>query len=151
MALRRTLGRQAQDLSDLDPAAALCAQHRNELDLERVKRGSDDHELAKRVTTGACPVQVRYHDAILNATARSRKWPLRAQTGPKPSSGDCPRTSRFAPPVGNRTAVREWVREDETAALCVKTVETHVSAVLPKLQLLNRNELTRWAAERRLI
>jgi len=32
-----------------------------------------------------------------------------------------------------------------------RTVETHVSSVLRKLQLSNRNELTRWAAERRLI
>ncbi len=31
-----------------------------------------------------------------------------------------------------------------------RTVETHVSSVLRKLQLSNRNELTRWAAERRL-
>jgi DNA-binding NarL/FixJ family response regulator len=35
--------------------------------------------------------------------------------------------------------------------LSVKTVETHVSAVLRKLQLSSRHELTRWAAERRLI
>jgi DNA-binding NarL/FixJ family response regulator len=35
--------------------------------------------------------------------------------------------------------------------LSVKTVESHVSAVLRKLQLSNRNELTRWAARRRLI
>ena len=34
--------------------------------------------------------------------------------------------------------------------LSVKTVETHVSAVLRKLQLSSRHELTRWAAERRL-
>ncbi|MCG2797126.1 MAG: response regulator transcription factor [Cellulomonas sp.] len=33
----------------------------------------------------------------------------------------------------------------------IKTVETHVSAVLRKLQLSNRNELTRWAAARRLL
>lgn len=32
-----------------------------------------------------------------------------------------------------------------------KTVESHVSAVLRKLQLSNRSELTRWAADRRLI
>jgi DNA-binding NarL/FixJ family response regulator len=32
-----------------------------------------------------------------------------------------------------------------------RTVEAHVSAVLRKLQLSNRNELTRWAAERRLV
>ncbi|MDR3069148.1 MAG: response regulator transcription factor [Cellulomonas sp.] len=35
--------------------------------------------------------------------------------------------------------------------ISVKTVETHVSAVLRKLQLSNRNELTRWAADRRLL
>lgn len=32
-----------------------------------------------------------------------------------------------------------------------KTVESHVSSVLRKLQLSNRNELTRWAATRRMI
>ena len=35
--------------------------------------------------------------------------------------------------------------------LSVKTVESHVSAVLRKLQLSSRHELTRWAARRRLI
>jgi DNA-binding NarL/FixJ family response regulator len=35
--------------------------------------------------------------------------------------------------------------------LSVKTVETHVSNVLRKLQLSSRHELTRWAAERRMI
>jgi DNA-binding NarL/FixJ family response regulator len=35
--------------------------------------------------------------------------------------------------------------------ISVKTVETHVSAVLRKLQLSSRHELTRWAAERRLL
>ena len=36
-------------------------------------------------------------------------------------------------------------------SLSVKTVETHVSAVLRKLQLSSRHELTRWATDRRLI
>jgi DNA-binding NarL/FixJ family response regulator len=35
--------------------------------------------------------------------------------------------------------------------LSVKTVESHVSAVLRKLQLSNRYELTAWAADRRLL
>jgi DNA-binding NarL/FixJ family response regulator len=35
--------------------------------------------------------------------------------------------------------------------LSVKTIESHVSAVLRKLQLSSRHELTRWAAQRRLI
>ncbi len=34
--------------------------------------------------------------------------------------------------------------------LSVKTIETHVSAVLRKLQLSNRHELSRWAADRRI-
>jgi DNA-binding NarL/FixJ family response regulator len=36
-------------------------------------------------------------------------------------------------------------------SISIKTVETHVSAVLRKLQLSNRYELSRWAADRRLI
>jgi DNA-binding NarL/FixJ family response regulator len=35
--------------------------------------------------------------------------------------------------------------------ISVKTVETHVSAVLRKLQLSNRHEIARWASDRRLI
>ncbi|MBP2413292.1 DNA-binding NarL/FixJ family response regulator [Arthrobacter stackebrandtii] len=35
--------------------------------------------------------------------------------------------------------------------ISIKTVETHVSAVLRKLQLSSRHELTRWAADRRLL
>jgi DNA-binding NarL/FixJ family response regulator len=35
--------------------------------------------------------------------------------------------------------------------LSVKTVETHVSSVLRKLQLSNRHQLTRWATERRIV
>jgi len=35
--------------------------------------------------------------------------------------------------------------------ISVKTVETHVSHVLRKLQLSSRHELTRWAADRRLL
>jgi DNA-binding NarL/FixJ family response regulator len=34
--------------------------------------------------------------------------------------------------------------------ISIKTVESHASAVLRKLQLSNRNELARWAADRRL-
>jgi DNA-binding NarL/FixJ family response regulator len=43
---------------------------------------------------------------------------------------------------------RETARE---LHISVKTVETHVSAVLRKLQLTNRHELTRWATDRRLV
>ena len=39
----------------------------------------------------------------------------------------------------------------EELYISIKTIESHVSSVLRKLQLSNRNELTRWAAERKLI
>jgi len=45
-------------------------------------------------------------------------------------------------------AYKETARQ---LSISVKTVETHVSAVLRKLQLSSRHELTRWATERRLI
>jgi len=35
--------------------------------------------------------------------------------------------------------------------ISIKTVESHASSVLRKLQLSNRNELTRWAADRRIL
>jgi DNA-binding NarL/FixJ family response regulator len=44
-------------------------------------------------------------------------------------------------------AYKEIARE---LVISVKTVETHVSSVLRKLQLSNRYELSRWANDRRL-
>ena len=45
-------------------------------------------------------------------------------------------------------AYKEVARELE---ISVKTVETHVSSVLRKLQLSSRHQLARWASDRRLI
>ena len=35
--------------------------------------------------------------------------------------------------------------------ISIKTVESHVSSVLRKLQLSSRHELARWASERRIV
>jgi DNA-binding NarL/FixJ family response regulator len=45
-------------------------------------------------------------------------------------------------------AYKEVARE---LYISVKTVETHMSSVLRKLQLSSRHELTRWASDRRLL
>ncbi len=45
-------------------------------------------------------------------------------------------------------AYKEVARE---LFISVKTVETHVSSVLRKLQLSNRHQLARWATERKLV
>ncbi len=45
-------------------------------------------------------------------------------------------------------AYKEVARE---LFISIKTVETHVSSVLRKLQLSNRYQLTRWATDRRLV
>lgn len=52
-----------------------------------------------------------------------------------------------------RLIARGYAYKEVAAALfiSVKTVETHVSAVLRKLQLSSRHELTAWASERRLL
>jgi DNA-binding NarL/FixJ family response regulator len=52
-----------------------------------------------------------------------------------------------------RLIARGYTYKEAAAELSIstKTVETHVSAVLRKLQLSTRKELTRWATQRRLI
>lgn len=45
-------------------------------------------------------------------------------------------------------AYKEVARE---LFISIKTVETHVSSVLRKLQLSNRHQLTRWATDRKLV
>ena len=52
-----------------------------------------------------------------------------------------------------RLIARGYAYKEVAAELfiSIKTVETHVSSVLRKLQLSSRHELTRWANERRLI
>ena len=52
-----------------------------------------------------------------------------------------------------RLIARGYLYKEIAARLGIsaKTVEAHVRAVLRKLQLSNRHELTRWAVERRLV
>ena len=76
-------------------------------------------------------------------------------------------TDAGAPPVDDAELEQLTAREREVLQLIargyaykevarrltvsVKTIETHVSSVLRKLQLSSRHELTRWATERRIV
>ena len=52
-----------------------------------------------------------------------------------------------------RLIARGYTYKEVAASLTIslKTVETHVSSVLRKLQLSNRHELARWASDRRIV
>ena len=56
--------------------------------------------------------------------------------------------ARGAAPDRRGYTYKEIARE---LAISVKTVETHVSSVLRKLQLSTRHQLARWATDRRLV
>jgi DNA-binding NarL/FixJ family response regulator len=58
-----------------------------------------------------------------------------------------PREREVLRHIARGYAYKEIARQ---LSISVKTVETHVSAVLRKLQLSNRYELSRWAADHRL-
>jgi DNA-binding NarL/FixJ family response regulator len=103
-------------------------------------------EAIVRVAAGDAVFSPRLAGFVLDAFA--------ASPAPLPTSGD-PDLDRLSPRerevlrlIARGYTYREVARE---LVLSVKTIETHVSNVLRKLQLSNRNELTRWAAARRLV
>jgi hypothetical protein len=76
-----------------------------------------------------------FDTCVLGSSWRDRQ----TSTGSRRSAGDRPS------PAATHT------RDRQGLFISVKTVETHVSSVLRKLQLSSRHELTRWASERRLL
>jgi DNA-binding NarL/FixJ family response regulator len=79
---------------------------------------------------------------------------LDAFSGAEPSPSD-PQLDQLTPREGDVLLLiaRGYTYKEVGAKLfiSVKTVETHVSNVLRKLQLSSRHELTRWAAQRRMV
>jgi DNA-binding NarL/FixJ family response regulator len=103
-------------------------------------------EAITRVAAGDAVFSPRLAGFVLDAFA--------AEPGAMPTSGD-PDLDRLSPRerevlrlIARGYTYREAARE---LVLSVKTIETHVSNVLRKLQLSNRRELARWAAARRLV
>jgi DNA-binding NarL/FixJ family response regulator len=107
-------------------------------------------DAVRRVAAGDAVFSPRLAGFVLDAFAAQ-----------PPASGDRPPDPSFDPELDQLTSrEREVLRliargytYKEIARelyISVKTVESHVSSVLRKLQLSTRHQLTRWAAERRL-
>jgi DNA-binding NarL/FixJ family response regulator len=112
-----------------------------------VTKTISSEELAAAIT------RVRDGDAVFSP--RLAGFVLDAFSGDPPPTVADPQLEQLSPREREvmRLIARGYTYKEiaRQLALSVKTVETHVSAVLRKLQLSSRHELTRWATERRIV
>ena len=94
------------------------------------------------------------HDGDAVFSPRLAGFVLDAFAGEPPPAID-PEVDQLTPREGEvlRYIARGYTYKEAAAQLhlSVRTIESHVSSVLRKLQLSNRRELTRWATARRLV
>ena len=105
-------------------------------------------DAVRRVAGGDAVFSPRLAGFVLDAFASSTEEPAAAEAG----DADLDRLTARERDV-LRLIARGYTYKEVAAELFIsgKTVETHVSSVLRKLQLSNRRELSRWAADRRLV
>ena len=102
-------------------------------------------DAVRRVNEGDAVFSPRLAGFVLDAFAGE---------APEPSEADpsldqlTPREREVLQHIARGYMYKEIARR---LSISTKTVEAHVSAVLRKLQLSSRHELSRWAAERRLL
>jgi DNA-binding NarL/FixJ family response regulator len=109
--------------------------------------GTELVDAVRRVAAGDAVFSPRLAGFVLDAFAA-----VPAVSGGGPSFDPeldqlTPREREVLRLIARGYTYREIARE---LFISVKTVESHVSSVLRKLQLSTRHQLTRWAAERRL-
>jgi DNA-binding NarL/FixJ family response regulator len=109
--------------------------------------GSDLAAAVRRVADGDAVFSPRLAGFVLDAFAASDPPSVDASFDPELDSLTH-REREVLRLIARGYAYKEIAKE---LFISVKTVETHVSSVLRKLQLSNRHELTRWATDRRLI
>jgi DNA-binding NarL/FixJ family response regulator len=111
--------------------------------------GPELAEAIRRVADGDAVFSPRLAGFVLDAFAADP-----GVTGGRSPSFDpeldqlTPREREVLRLIARGYAYKEVARE---LSISAKTVETHVSAVLRKLQLSNRHQLSRWASERRIL
>src|SRR6266700_3319634 len=109
--------------------------------------GTDLVDAVRRVAAGDAVFSPRLAGFVLDAFAAG---PAGAEGSPPPDpelDQLTPREREVLRLIARGYTYKEIARE---LYLSVKTVESHVSSVLRKLQLSTRHQLTRWATERRL-
>ena len=103
-------------------------------------------DAVRRVAEGDAVFSPRLAGFVLDAFAR---------TDPQPATAQDPALDQLT--AREREVLRHIARGYQYKEIALrlgisaKTVEAHVSAVLRKLQLSNRHELSRWAIEQRLV
>jgi DNA-binding NarL/FixJ family response regulator len=105
--------------------------------------GDELADAIERVAAGDAVFSPRLAGFVLDAFAGGSTRPRDTEL-----DGLTPRERDVLRLIARGYTYKEIARE---LVLSVKTIETHVSAVLRKLQLSNRHELTRWATDRRLL
>lgn len=105
--------------------------------------GPDLVDAVRRVAGGDAVFSPRLAGFVLDAYAASAGAPVDDELDQL-----TPREREVLRLIARGYAYKEVARELEISA---RTVESHVSAVLRKLQLSNRHQLTSWANERRLV
>ena len=109
--------------------------------------GADLCDAVSRVAAGDAIFSPRLAGFVLDAFA----------TGPAAVSEDVAEKALDVLSAREREVMRLLARGytyreiGQQLFISIKTVETHASNVLRKLQVSNRNELTRWAVDRRIV
>jgi DNA-binding NarL/FixJ family response regulator len=107
-------------------------------------------EAVRRVAGGDAVFSPRLAGFVLDAFARDAGGPdaERAPSEDRELDQLTPREREVLRHIARGYMYKEVA---QSLGISVKTVEAHVSAVLRKLQLSSRHELSRWAVQRRLV
>ena len=108
--------------------------------------GPDLIDAVRRIAGGDSVFSPRLAGFVLDAFAAMPEGPAAPPLDPELDQLT-PREREVLRLIARGYSYKEVARE---LSISPKTVETHVSAVLRKLQLSTRHQLTRWATERRI-
>ena len=109
--------------------------------------GAELVDAVRRVAAGDAVFSPRLAGFVLDAFAALPSASPRRPTFDPELDQLTPREREVLRLIARGYTYKEIARE---LCISIKTVESHVSSVLRKLQLSTRHQLTRWAAERRL-